>query len=265
MLAFRIGTCLAKLLLLILPRRWVERIRAANEDIEVFNYKTGESCIKPRMTLVEAVGATLLFDLALFGTDSWVINFLIKTFTNLQNSWDKPFKNPKEAQAEVTEFCTKLGIQSDPWVWSKHIKEYKSLNDFFTRTYDPQYLPDLGKSDVVAPACSIVSIYQNDDGLRNLLIKGCDYRIEDVGLPKEDLDQYKKNHIVIGYLSPSHYHRVHVPISGKIVHLKLECADALSASVKFSGGKFNLLNRNKRVSGSLRAVLDSWRHAVQFS
>lgn len=34
---------------------------------------------------------------------------------------------------------------------------------------------------------------------------------------------------------------------GKVVHCKLEGVDAPSASVKFFGGKFNLLNNNKRL------------------
>ena len=61
------------------------------------------------------------------------------------------------------------------------------------------------------------------------------------------MPDYARNHVFIGYLSPTDYHRVHAPISGRCVHCKLEGADTHSASVKFFGGKFNILNENKRL------------------
>ena len=36
-------------------------------------------------------------------------------------------------------------------------------------------------------------------------------------------------------------------VQGKIIHFQLEGVNELSASVKFFGGKFNLLNENKRL------------------
>ncbi len=42
-------------------------------------------------------------------------------------------------------------------------------------------------------------------------------------------------------------HWSHARAQGKCVHCKMEGNDSPSASVKFFGGKFNLLNRNKRL------------------
>lgn len=201
--------------------------------------------IKPRMTLIEAVGATILFDLALFGTDNAIVKFLIRKFTEFQNSWDKPYSDPEEAEQGITYFCEKLGIQQHPWIWDRPIDKYRSLNDFFTRTYHPSFAPVIGKADIVSPACCTLRIYRDDEGLRKLLIKGCEYKLEDVGIPH--WQDYYDQHVVIGYLGPSDYHRVHLPCSGKIVHLQLESASALSASVKFFEGRFNILNLNKRL------------------
>jgi phosphatidylserine decarboxylase len=84
--------------------------------------------------------------------------------------------------------------------------------------------------------------------LQRLLIKGCEYSMDKIGLwPPQDLEKYQQNRIWIGYLSPSDYHRVHAPISGRIVHLQMESSETYSASVKFWGSKFNLLNQNKRL------------------
>ena len=106
----------------------------------------------------------------------------------------------------------------------------------------------MGASDIVAPACCTFTNFQDNLGLQRLLIKGCDYSIDQVGLvPKDDLDQYAKNRVFIGYLSPTDYHRFHAPIAGTCIHCALDDEDALSASVKFFGGRFNLLNQNKRL------------------
>ena len=204
-------------------------------------------CSKPRMTLFEGVFATLLFDMALFGTNNPIINGIIYLFTTIQNSWDKPFKSEDEAQRSITEFCNRLDIQYKPWIWEKAATKYLSLNDFFSRTYNETHFPTIGVGQVVSPACCVLQIYNDDATMKSVLIKGCEYSIDRIGLPTEDIAAYKKHHIILGYLSPKDYHRVHSPIAGKCIYCKMEGEDRLSASVKFFGGKFNILNENKRL------------------
>jgi phosphatidylserine decarboxylase len=248
-LKFAIADTIAKLLLYILPKPWATRIRSNTKEITFLEYRTKEYKTKPAMTLFEGVFATMLFDLALFGTDNFFINFIIQLFTQIQNSWDKPFGSKEIARQEVSTFCTHIGIQSDPWIWNKPAQEYTCLNDFFSRTYHPDHhAPPIGDMDVVSPACCRLSLYRDDTVLQRLLIKGCEYSMDKIGLwPPQDLEKYQQNRIWIGYLSPSDYHRVHAPISGRIVHLQMESSETYSASVKFWGSKFNLLNQNKRL------------------
>jgi len=204
-------------------------------------------CNKARMTQFEGVFATLLFDLALFGTSNPVINGIIYLFTTIQNSWDTPFKSEAAAERSVAEFCSRLDIQQKPWIWEKAPSKYVSLNDFFSRTYEESNFPQLGAGKVLAPACCVLKIYNNDAAMKSLLIKGCEYNIDRIGLPHEDVQSYAKHHILIGYLSPKDYHRIHSPITGRCIHCKMEGEGSLSASVKFFGGKFNILNENKRL------------------
>ena len=220
------------------------------------------------MTLFEGVFATILFDMALFGTDNVIINGIISLFTSIQNSWDRSFVNEDIASTKVTDFCNRLNIQQEPWIWEKRKEEYTSLNDFFSRTYDSKYFPPIGSGRLVSPACCTIQCYNNDSDMKTVLIKGCDYEIGKIGLPEDDLEKYRMNKILIGYLSPKDYHRVHSPISvsalclfyvpsflpnthclvqGKVVHCKMEGINAPSASVKFFEGQFNLLNNNKRL------------------
>jgi phosphatidylserine decarboxylase len=247
MLAFKVGDLLSSFLLKVLPNRLSNRIKENTSDVEVFVLRSSKMKTKPRMTLIEGVFATILFDLALFGTSNPLIKLIVALFTNLQNSWDEPFSSKHIARKQIQEFCDRLTIQSEPWIWEKNIEDYHSLNDFFSRTYQPKYFPSLGKANIVSPACCTLTRYRNNDELKSILIKGCEYRIQDIGLPMEDENAYSLNDIFLGYLSPTDYHRVHSPISGKCIHCSLEGADKRSASVKFFGGKFNIMNENKRL------------------
>lgn len=259
MLSFAVSDFVARILLWVLPHRLSSRIQENIDDIQVTQLSTMQTKTKPRMTLFEGVGATILFDLALFGTNNWFINFLIKLFTSFQNSWDTPLASDVAATAAITEFCQRLSIQQEPWIWEKAKEDYESLNDFFSRTYSPEHFPPLGSCDVLAPACCTMRSYRNNDGLESLLIKGCDYELANIGIP--DSASYANNHILTGYLSRSDCHRFHAPIPGKAVYLSLENEQALSASVKFFDGKFNLLNDNKRLvvviegAGNVRVAL----------
>ena len=211
---FTIGDHLATFLLHLLPSRISSRIRQNISPQTIHILQTGKiKTHEPRMTLFEGVFATLLFDMALFGTNNLFINGIISLFTTIQNSWDTVFANTDTAKANVSDFCTRLDIQQDPWIWSKKKEEYISLNDFFSRTYALEYFPAVGSGRVVSPACCKMTSYHDDADMKSILIKGCDYEIDRIGLPEGDLKRYASNRVVIGYLSPKDYHRVHAPIS----------------------------------------------------
>ena len=213
--SFAIGDLLARILLSVLPRRLSDRIRQNTSPLEVYVLRSGVRICEeqPRMTLFEGVFATLLFDMALFGTSNPVINGVIRLFTTVQNSWDRPFANADDAEGGIRDFCDRLDIQREPWIWERGIREYASLNDFFSRTYAPVHCPPVGSGRMVSPACCKLLVYDDDDAMRSILIKGCDYELSRIGLPGKDLDAFGRNPVLLGYLSPRDYHRVHAPIS----------------------------------------------------
>lgn len=247
MWVFKIGDVLSRFIVMLLPRRISSRIAENSSNYTVYVLKSKSIKSKPKMTFIEAVFTTILFDLALFGTSNFFINSIIRFFTNFQNSWDKPFKSRDEGIEQITEFCNRLSIQQCPWVWEKRKEEYTSINDFFARTYAKDSFPQLGNASIVSPATCTMTRHMDNASLKSVLIKGCDYRIEDIGLPHEDIALYKMNPILIGYLSPTDYHRCHSPVEGICTSCKLEGIDKYSASVKYFGGKFNLLNENRRL------------------
>lgn len=256
------------LLMFVMPKRWADRIKSNAQPRDVLVFRTGLVHSKTRMTMVESAITTLLFDLALFGTNNRVINNMIRSFTKFQGQWNVPFasnahrpktdaeRTARRAQAaqNIYEFARALEIQVDPWVWDRAAGDYESYNDFFSRKYAAEgiFAWKVGSGNVVSPACCTATIYNNNCSLTRLLIKGCEYKIENVGIPREHGQEdvrhtYGRHKILVGYLSPKDYHRVHAPVSGRCVHLKIENEDHQSASVKFFGGRFNLLNANKRL------------------
>lgn len=154
--------------------------------------------------------------MALFGTNNPLINGIIWLFTSIQNSWDRPFNSCEMAEEKVTDFCERLQIQQEPWIWEKEKCEYTSLNDFFSRTYALKHFPTIGQGRLVSPACCKILTYNDDESMKSILIKGCEYEIDKIGLPENDLSKYAANRILIGYLSPKDYHRVHAPISVRV-------------------------------------------------
>jgi len=257
---FKVGDVLSGIIVKMLPSRVSDRIMFNSSEYSVYVLRTRSMKKKHRMTFMEAVFATILFDLALFGTSNPIINGIIRFFTSLQNSWDRPFSSKEDAVTQVTEFCKRLSIQQNPWIWEKSIEDYVSLNDFFSRTYAQSEFPSLGTASIVAPACCTLTRYNDDASMKSFLIKGCNYRIEDIGLPSEDIHLYRQHPVFVGYLSPTDYHRIHSPTTGKCTLCKMEGIHEKSASVKFFGGKFNILNSNKRVvividSGNIKVGL----------
>lgn len=261
-----VGDWIARFLLaFVFPSRICNRIRenVAPPPIYILASQTfvdSNANTNATMTLIEGVFTTIMFDLALFGTDNIVINTIIRYFTKFQNRWDRPFASPQVATLAITQFCRALHIQTNPWIWDRPIEEYSCLNDFFARKYSPDYCMEIGNAEIVSPACCNMRYYFNDDMLRSILVKGCEYSIDKIGLPSDhgcwagndssitvSKEKYGMNPIFLGYLSPTDYHRVHSPARGRCIHCCLEGPKSLSSSVKFFGGRFNILNENTRL------------------
>lgn len=205
------------------------------------------------MTFPEGVFATLLFDLALFGTSNIFINTIIRCFTKYQNSWNREFNSKVHAKVQINKFCLQLHIPTKPWMWDKDIQDYKSLNDFFTRHYSKKYIPSIGTKKIVSPACCTLLRFPHLISLKSLLLKGCKFEAKQLGIPYQSnvdlfyFQSYIRNDILVGYLSPSDYHCIHTPVEGKVISCDLVDQYNDSSSVKFFQGKFNILNRNKRL------------------
>ena len=97
-----------------------------------------------------------------------ICNYL-ETLNKGFNTWDDTFVSQgKDAEREVLGYCRAYGVQVPKpenstetseqcdWDWSKFPREYKTMNDWFTRQYredlDPSLESNTGDTQVLAPA-----------------------------------------------------------------------------------------------------------------
>lgn len=98
------------------------------------------------------------------------------------------------------------------------LEEYKSLHDFFTRNLMSGARQFDGAIDTIA---SPVDAVLEDKGFiledATFQVKGKVYSIEEMLGGKEEARGYIGGQYMVLYLSPSHYHRIHSPVDGKVV------------------------------------------------
>jgi len=100
----------------------------------------------------------------------------------------------------------------------KPLEEYNSFQEFFTR----RLLPGLRTQDEMVPGAincpvdgRLIALGQIHSGTL-IQAKGLPYRLEELlkHIPKPE--RFEGGHYLTLYLSPKDYHRIHVPIEGKV-------------------------------------------------
>lgn len=97
------------------------------------------------------------------------------------------------------------------------VEDYRCFNDFFTRALKPGARPLADSHQyILSPADGVISeIGQIDQGMA-LQAKGLTYQVSEL-LADSDLGRtFEKGSFATVYLSPKDYHRVHMPVSGKL-------------------------------------------------
>ncbi|MGG1554662.1 archaetidylserine decarboxylase [Paenibacillus ferrarius] len=126
------------------------------------------------------------------------------------------FARSKLSRSFIPRFAQTYGIRVEDA--EKAIKEYKSLNDFFTRRLKPGLRPiHEDVSRVVSPVDAMITgIGDIKDGTI-LNVKGQDYTIDELLNRSPRTVNYKNGFYFVLYLSPTDYHRIHAPVSGDIL------------------------------------------------
>jgi phosphatidylserine decarboxylase len=100
----------------------------------------------------------------------------------------------------------------------KALHEYHTLHDLFVRTLKKEArLVDENKNSVVSPVDAVIEDVGTIKETSEMFVKGKSYSIQEMLGNEETVTKYLNGTYMLLYLSPSHYHRIHSPVEGKIV------------------------------------------------
>ncbi|MFU2013645.1 phosphatidylserine decarboxylase [Peribacillus butanolivorans] len=102
--------------------------------------------------------------------------------------------------------------------FGKDLKTYNNLHELFTRHLKREARPITAESSAVA--CPVDGVLEDAGEIRadkKIVVKGKVYSIEEMLGDALFLEKYLGGKYLVLYLSPSHYHRIHAPISGSVV------------------------------------------------
>jgi phosphatidylserine decarboxylase len=136
------------------------------------------------------------------------------------------------------------------------IASYKSFNDFFTRSLKPGARP-IATGDFVCPVDGSISQFGAIDDHHMVQAKGHRFTTTElVGGDATLAAHFRHGCFANLYLSPSDYHRLHMPCDGKLTRMIYVPGTLFSVNPVTARGVPNLFARNERVV----CVFDSADH-----
>ncbi len=136
----------------------------------------------------------------------------------------------------------KIAAQAEP-------TGYRHFNDFFTRRLKCDVRPvDQAKSNVVSPVDGVISQAGKIDGDAMLQAKGKSYSLKALLANDESLRRsFMNGRFMTVYLSPRDYHRIHMPLSGRLVKMLYVPGDLFSVNEVTTAAVEQLFARNERI------------------
>lgn len=126
-------------------------------------------------------------------------------------------------------------------------RRYANFNAFFTRPLREGARP-IAEADVVCPADGAVSQLGDIVGGRIFQAKGHDYScVELLGGDPEWAERFAGGKFATIYLSPRDYHRVHMPVAGRLLGTTYIPGDLFSVNTVTAQNVERLFARNERL------------------
>jgi phosphatidylserine decarboxylase len=131
---------------------------------------------------------------------------------------------------------------------SDSLESYDSFNAFFTRELKDGARPiDHHHDSVCCPADGMVSQAGKIDKNRIMQAKGINYSVARLIGDSTTSEHYQDGSFATIYLSPRDYHRVHMPVSGKLIRTRYVPGDLFSVNDLTAQGLPGLFARNERL------------------
>lgn len=127
-------------------------------------------------------------------------------------------------------------------------RNYPSFNAFFTRALKPGARPiDTSPASVVSPADGAISQLGRIEGGRIFQAKGQSYTAAELLGDAELAQTFADGVFATIYLSPRDYHRVHMPVAGRLLRTLYVPGDLFSVNQTTAENVPRLFARNERL------------------
>lgn len=125
--------------------------------------------------------------------------------------------------------------------------DYTSFNDCFTRGLKPGTRP-IAASSIVSPVDGSISQFGKIEGEQIFQAKGHNYTINDLlGGSEHALGEFENGEFATIYLAPKDYHRIHMPIDGRLKRMVYVPGRLFSVNQLTAKTIPSLFARNERV------------------
>jgi len=157
-------------------------------------------------------------------------------------SW-KPFKNKF-----IKQFIKLYQVDMDLAIKTK-ATDFNHFNDFFTRELKPESRPlDKTKNTILSPVDGAVSEFGKIESSTLMQAKGIQYSLSDLlDGNQQQIEKFKEGYFLTIYLSPKDYHRIHMPIAGKLSALNFIKGRLFSVNTTTTRLVPRLFARNERL------------------
>jgi phosphatidylserine decarboxylase len=128
------------------------------------------------------------------------------------------------------------------------VRHYATFNQFFTRALKPTVRPLSDQVEIISPVDGEISQMGRIEQGQLLQAKGHYFQLEDLLAQQTDIVTYFKSGLFgTLYLSPRDYHRIHMPVSGRLTDMIYVPGRLFSVNQRTSRVVPNLFARNERV------------------
>jgi phosphatidylserine decarboxylase len=128
-----------------------------------------------------------------------------------------------------------------------HIDLYFNFNNFFIRALKQGARP-LAEAKIISPVDGAISQIGSIKEGTLIQAKGISYTVEDLlTLESQRVNYFNKGLFATLYLAPKDYHRVHMPIKGKLLQTIYVPGDLFSVNQMTAENVVNLFARNERL------------------
>jgi phosphatidylserine decarboxylase len=128
-----------------------------------------------------------------------------------------------------------------------NIETYPTFNDFFIRALKPECRP-LAPTGLLSPVDACISQIGSIHGEQLIQAKGISYTLSDLLAQQTDLvEKFRNGLFTTLYLAPKDYHRVHMPITGKLLQTIYVPGQLFSVNQITAENVVNLFARNERL------------------